>query len=133
MGIANRTGQALEASILGVLCAKRLSVFPQHSLKVKSIFGKTIRVDFWIAPCPALPKGLIVEARWQNVTGSAEEKLPYLVTNIKERYPCPTLIVHDGDGLSPGAKSWLSQQVDGNQLIGVLSIKEFLAWCNRNL
>ncbi|MEO3707170.1 PD-(D/E)XK nuclease superfamily protein [Trichormus azollae] len=36
------------------------------------------------------PSGLIVECKWQNSSGSVDEKLPYVNANIENFYPAPT-------------------------------------------
>jgi hypothetical protein len=62
-----------------------------------------------------------------------DEKLPYLVSNIREGYHVPAVIVADGGGHRPEALRWLRGQVDGTHLVGVFSLVEFLTWANRAL
>lgn len=130
---ANASGKTLEGVIFSTLKNKGLSPVPQCDLGVTSIFGKRIRVDFLIEPCVRVPNGLIIESKWQDVAGSAEEKFPYLVLNIKQRYPYPAIIIADGNGASAGAIFWIRDQVDGEHLLAVYSIAEFLSYCNRKL
>ena len=133
MGAANRSGRTLEDVIASVLRSKGIPHEPQATLTQCSIYGRDTRVDFLVRPCGSIPRGLIIEARWQDVTGSAEEKLPYLVLNIKRSYPCPAIIVIDGHGFSGGALGWLRAEVDGEKLLAVMSIREFISWCNRKI
>jgi len=98
----------------------------------QSIYGLPLNTDFWVRGGPGLPTGLAIEVKWQQSTGSVDEKFPYLVHNIKECYPCPALVIADGGGQRPGALHWLRGQVAGN-LLAVFSLAEFLAWANRNL
>lgn len=130
---AHASGQVFESVIEGLIGVKGISFIPQATLDVLSIFGKRARVDFLIEPCARFPHGLIIEAKWQDSTGSAEEKLPFLVMNIKDRYPYPAIVVIDGDGFSCGAIDWIHDQVDGTKLRAVFSMKEFISWCNREL
>lgn len=130
---ANTSGKTFESVISGLLESKGINFISQAALPIQSIFGKRIRVDFLIPPCEQAPIGLIVEAKWQDSTGSVEEKLPYLVMNIYQHYPHPTIIVIDGQGFSDGALQWLNEQVDGDELLHVFSITEFISWCNREL
>jgi len=127
------SGQTFEGVIESLFTSNGIRVARQVQLSETSIYGKRIRVDFLTEPDSRVPKGLIVEAKWQDVTGTAEEKLPYLVINIKRFYPYPTIVVIDGHGFTAGAIRWIKRQVDNEKLIGVFSIKEFISWCNREL
>jgi hypothetical protein len=98
----------------------------------QSIYGLPLNADFWVCGAPGLPTGLAIEVKWQQSTGSVDEKFPYLVHNIKECYPCPALVIADGGGQRPGALHWLRGQAGGN-LLAVFSLAEFMAWANRNL
>jgi PD-(D/E)XK nuclease superfamily protein len=97
-----------------------------------SIYGLPLFADFWVRGAAHFPEGLAIEVKWQQSTGSVDEKFPYLALNIKECYPCPALVIADGGGQRPGALHWLRGQVDGN-LMAVFSLAEFMAWANRNL
>lgn len=98
----------------------------------QSIYSLPLNADFWVCGAPGLPKGLAIEVKWQQSTGSVDEKFPYLVHNIKECYPCPALVIADGGGQRPGALHWMRGQAGGN-LLAVFSLAEFMAWANRNL
>ncbi len=74
-----------------------------------------------------------MESKWQEIGGSVDEKFPYLVDNIYQLYPCPTIIVYGGKGAKRGAIDWLRRQADGTHLVAVLSLEEFLTWTLRNL
>ncbi len=97
-----------------------------------SIYGLPLNADFWVRGAPHFPAGLAIEVKWQQSTGSVDEKFPYLVHNIRECYPCPALVIADGGGQRPGALQWLRAQAEGN-LLAVFSLAEFMAWANRNL
>jgi hypothetical protein len=131
--LANTSGRTFESVVIGLIGSKGIDFIPQAALPIRSIFNKQVRVDILIEPCSRVPNGLIVECKWQDVTGSAEEKLPYLVLNIKRQYPYPSIIVIDGDGFTDGAIEWTRTQVDGKRLLAVFSIREFISWCNREL
>lgn len=129
---ANAHGGSAEGVINSILQAKGYR--PERQRLVGSgIFGTPIHVDFYLASVPGYANGLIVESKWQEVPGTADEKLPYLVANIHHCFPCPTIIVLHGGGFRAGAERWLRSQVDGFKLIAVLRLEEFLTWCNRNL
>jgi hypothetical protein len=97
-----------------------------------SIYGLPLNADFWVRGALMFPNGLAIEVKWQQSTGSVDEKFPYLVHNIQECYPCPAIVIADGGGQRPGALQWLRDQAQGN-LLAVFSLAEFMAWANRNL
>jgi hypothetical protein len=97
-----------------------------------SIYGLPLFTDFWVRGAACSPDGLAIGVKWQQSTGSVDEKFPYLILNIQQRYPCPAIVVADGGGQRPGALQWLRDQAAGN-LLAVFSLAEFMAWANRNL
>lgn len=122
---ANRTGGVAEGVIASILDSCRVDYIRQHLIGI-SIYGHPLRADFY------LPKDeLIIESKWQDVAGSADEKLPYLVMNIRERYPLPTLLVLGGKGWKAGAITWVKKQVDRTLLVDVLSVEEFMKWSGK--
>lgn len=129
---ANATGSGAE-NLLACILRERGYEFERHCKICKSVYGHAIRVDFFITNIPAYPHGLVIECKWQDVAGSVDEKFPYLVLNIKERFPCPAIIVVDGRGQRDGAITWLKNQVDGDKLISVLDISEFYSFVTRKL
>ena len=131
--MANAAGQTLEGVVSDLLARKGIDYHEQVTVGERSIFGKRIRVDFLILPCVQFQAGLIIETKWQDVTGTAEEKLPYLWLNITGYYPYPTMIVLDGSGFTSGAVDWIKGKIDGEKLIAVKSVQEFMSWCNREL
>jgi hypothetical protein len=99
----------------------------------ESIYRTRLVADLLIENSPRWPDGLIVEVVSQASHGSADQKFPYLVANIKSRYPCPTIIVLIGRGFSDGAVNWLRDQVDGQKLLAVTSLDQFESWVSRPL
>ena len=86
--------------------------------------------DFHLFHPEKHPDGLIIESKWQQSVGSVDEKYPYLVLNIKTKYPAKTIIILDGRGYKPKAKIWLRSQI-GNNLIAVFDMSEFQVWANK--
>jgi hypothetical protein len=159
---AERTGSTAEATILGTLRGRGYQEHPAAApdagpahqaplfgmpraapapakLVVRqcpvgtSIYGTPVFADFVISGAPTWPRGLAIESKWQHAQGSVDEKLPFLVLSIKAGYRVPAIIVADGGGHRPEALRWLRAQVDGQQLLAVLSLVEFLTWANREL
>jgi hypothetical protein len=121
---ANKSGNTAEEVIATVLRGYGVKFEQQKRIGV-SIYGHEMRADFYL---PDLD--LIIESKWQDTPGSADEKLPYLVANIRERYPYPAMLVLGGIGWKRGAKEWVRQQVD-DKLIGVMTIEQFMKWAGR--
>ena len=81
-----------------------------------------------------------IECKWQRVSGSVDEKLPYLYLNCLEAMPeDEIIIIIDGDGFKEGAINWLKSAVDNNlytsshkdkKTIKIMSMVEFVAWAN---
>lgn len=126
---ANQNGQTAEVIIDAVLRQKHLTAVRQYVIG-SGIFDTPIKVDFYLPAVPSYPHGVVLKSKWQEVGGSADEKLPYLVANIQQCFPCPAIVVIDGIGFRPGAIAWLRRQVGGN-LIAVQNLQEFVTWCNR--
>jgi len=91
-----------------------------------TIYNNSWKVDFLLHD-ERMKKSLVIECKWQQSSGTVDEKYPYLVRNIKEKSPYPCLVLLDGDGYKPAAKEWLKSEVD-KKLIGVLSMSEFVKW-----
>ena len=112
----------------------RVDLFDDHWEKwfttqyklTETIYKNPWKVDFLLHD-ERTKKSLVIECKWQQSSGSVDEKYPYLVRNIKEKSPHPCLVLLDGDGYKPAAKEWLESQVD-KKLIGVLSMSEFVKW-----
>lgn len=128
---ANKTG-AIAEQIIGCILSERGYAIKRQQGIGTSIYNHKLKCDFLISNVTGFPDGLIIESKWQDVSGSADEKFPYLVMNIKERYPCPAIVVYGGDGHKNGAITWLRNQI-GDKLIGVYSIEEFVSYVNRHL
>jgi hypothetical protein len=154
-GKANKNGKILERTVEGTLAGhgyievshpKRKK---RHDLLLTStsfpkryarevyiglgIYSTNIYVDFYIIGSVANSSGLIIECKWQNSSGSVDEKLPYLNLNIQNCYPVPALVLIDGGGMKPGAISWLKTQVNTNKnLLAVYDLSSFIAWANNN-
>jgi hypothetical protein len=91
----------------------------------KTIYENPRKSDLFIVNRDLFPNDLIIECKWQQTSGSVDEKYPFLVLNIKKTR-IPTIILIDGNGYKPAALRWLKNQVQhDNSLIGVWDIAEF--------
>lgn len=123
---ANRTGDVAEEVVGAVLRAYGVQYIRQQRIGEGVYKGRMMKVDFFLPD-----HELIIESKWQSVGGSADEKLPYLCLNIKQRYPYPTIIVLGGRGWCAGSVEWITAQVDGERLLHVLSVEDFMKWCGK--
>ena len=81
-----------------------------------------------------------IECKWQQSAGSVDEKLPYLYLNTIEAMPeKDIMILIDGDGFKPGAKTWLKNAIEQKLYtseencdinIRVFYLTEFFTWAN---
>ena len=89
---------ALVGSGLGLDYRRKLTVG-------KTIYGRDREVDVLFRDARNGNR-LAVEAKYQRVTGTADEKLPYAVLN-QATLPLPGVIVYGGGGFHLGALHWL--------------------------
>lgn len=98
------------------------------------IYGTDLYVDFYVIGATPISAGLIIECKWQQTSGSVDEKLPYVNLNIQTRYPTPAVVLIDGGGMKPGAITWLKNQTSCNKnLLAVHTLTSFLTWANNHL
>lgn len=65
-----------------------------------SIIGKKRRLDLLLVE-HATQKGLALECKWQDVGGTADEKIPYALRDI-EAMSMPGAVIYAGSGMSRG-------------------------------
>ncbi|MEW6737381.1 MAG: PD-(D/E)XK nuclease superfamily protein [Acidobacteriota bacterium] len=94
----------------------------------ENIYGTGLRVGVLVNGITRFPNGLIIESRTQEITGTTDEKLPYLVLNIREKYPHPTVLILDGDGFRPGAVVWVEEQVNEKLIRVFTKLGHFRDW-----
>lgn len=147
---ANYTGTVLEQYILSRLTERGYTLVPQrrfiparyleqpiYSRRFhigSSIYNTPQYCDFILYHPKKWPNNLVIESKWQQTSGSVDEKYPYLVLNIQMKYQCPTILILDGGGYKKGAEKWVRSQAGNGNLLNVFSMKEFATWVNkRNL
>jgi len=118
-------------SILGT-CGRGFNASKTYTKQLNicdGIYNTPIRCDFMLYNSNKHPLGLVIESKWQQSSGSVDEKFPYLERNIRETYPYNTIVVMDGGGYKPGANTWLRSKISGN-FIGVYNMMEFRTFVN---
>jgi len=144
---ANKTGKALEEFITHNLKETDYTLVEKQNWKTaryldqpiytrqlyvcKSIYGTNVYGDFVIFHPEKHPDCLVIEAKWQQVSGSVDEKLPFLVDNIKLKFPIDAIIIIDGGGQKKGAIEWVEKQIGGH-LLNVFSMSSFQKWVNND-
>ena len=101
----------------------------------QAICGKTIyetnrKVDFLVINHDLFPDGLIIECKWQQVSGSVDEKYPFLLFNIIKT-GVHTVVLIDGNGYRKAALHFLKEEVSKTSALkGVWTMAEFQAQIN---
>lgn len=129
---AVKSGRAAEATIYCILKERGFQV-ERQAVVGDSIRGGEIRADFLVHGVTQFPNGLIIESKWQETPGTADEKLFGLALDIEQRYPYPTIVIAAGGGARTAIIDWLRNQVNGGRLYAVFDFDEFLSWVIRNL
>jgi hypothetical protein len=157
-GTANTQGKILENTVVPAFEDRGFQVVPYSKwIKAPQSFGKELLLKHvpykTIYGHPGYTEFLVksqrcglntrIECKWQQSTGSVDEKFPYLYLNCIEAMPeNDIIIVAGGGGMKKGALTWLKQAVQRNlylaesttqKNIQVFSIDEFLRWANRTL
>jgi hypothetical protein len=141
---ANRTGNSFEQFVENALLQNGYIEFWDHKEQVfanrafvggkqfakqvvigTTIYGTKRRCDFLVLNRDRFPDGLVIECKWQESSGSVDEKYPFLLFNIA-KIGVPTVVLLDGGGYKPMAMEWLKSQADPKRaLIAVWNMAEF--------
>jgi hypothetical protein len=155
---ANTQGKVLESTIIPTFEHRGFEVVAYSKwAKAPQLFGKELLLKHvpytTIYGHPGYTEFLVqskryglntrIECKWQQSSGSVDEKFPYLYLNCIEAMPeNDIIIVAGGGGMKEGAIPWLKRAVNENlyssvsvpqKKIQVLSLDEFLRWANRTL
>lgn len=155
---ANRQGRILEQTIIPTFEARGFKIIKYSDWQKKpdkygteillkhvpytTIYGHRGYTEF-LAQSQRYKLNHRIECKWQQSSGSVDEKFPYLYLNCIEAMPEPNIIlIAGGGGMKEGAIPWLKRVVlercylpnDAvEKNIQVFSIEEFLLWANRTL
>lgn len=73
-----------------------------------------------------------IECKWQAVSGSVDEKFPYLLESLKRVDEDECLVVVGGGGAKPSAVEWLRKAAQASSKpIRVVSLEEFMGLVQR--
>lgn len=116
---AVQSGQDLEKQVAAVAIAMGLQVQSQVAVG-RRIWGAQRRIDV-VLKHPETRVSLGVECKYQGTSGSAEEKIPATIEDMRA-WPIRGLVVYGGSGFSTNMESYLLST-------GVaVSIDDFPAW-----
>ncbi len=91
-----------------------------------SIYGGRTKVEFLIITAD---RQVLVETKRMSVSGSTDEKLPYVFANAQANLPeRDFVLVMDGDGWRDGAVAWIEARAAETEGFTVLRPETFAAW-----
>ena len=146
MSESNHSGQFLENIVKsellarGFLCLQHgIDADNHHLFEPKrlvlnapytSLYGCEARSEF-IGIDQNADRRFRIECRFQGVSGSVDEKFPYLLRNAAECMPENEIIILiGGDGARKEAVSWLKSEARKihYKCISIFSVSEFMQW-----
>lgn len=104
-------------------------IFAEQYLCGKDIYGKPRKCDFILFRPAREQPNLIIECKWQQPSGSVDEKFPFLVNTI-ESSGIDSIVVLDGGGFSEGAARWLRKRAGAGHLLHVFDMSQFQTFAN---
>lgn len=104
-------------------CILSQPIYSQKCEIGKDMYGKPRRPHFVLHHPRLWKDNLIIQCKWQESSGTTEEKFPFEVKSIAINQ-IPAIVVLDGGGYSPNAKQWLLNQAGKNNLLHVFSLQE---------
>jgi hypothetical protein len=99
----------------------------------RSIYGSVSRSEFLIIDDA---RRIRIECRWQEVSGSVDEKFPYLLQNAAERMPESHVVLFiGGKGAKRAAVLWLKREAAAirHKRIDVITVDDFPRWVRNEL
>ena len=150
---ANVSGKVLESIVESSLHAKGFNVINYKiwekdkeksgneilvkNVPYKSIYKHASKTEFLILSSE-FKVHTRIECKWQQASGSVDEKFPYLFLNCAEMMTEPHIIILlDGGGAKKGAIEWLANACEkfnldsnNNRKIDLMTSTQFLQWVN---
>jgi hypothetical protein len=152
--LATGSGNTLEQTVTGTILSKGFTLVTYREyikngnkcgeeLLIKNVPYRTIynhhgKTEFLLISKKYSLK-IRIECKWQQSSGSVDEKFPYLYLNCIDAMPEEDIIIIiDGGGAKEGSVKWLKKAVeqrlyiDADKIknIKVLNLAEFVRWSN---
>ena len=114
---------------------------PYESIYGPSASGKSPKTEF-VAKSEHFPGDMRIECKWQQSSGSVDEKFPYLYLNAALKFEEKFIaLVVDGGGYTVSARNWLQEAANkrlfvpegDNREIKVFTMGEMMSWLNKRL
>lgn len=150
---ANRTGKTLEEFVVGVFKSHGFEIinYPTYIKRegdpsfthgewlvrrapYTTIYGHAGKTEFLVV---SKDQQMVfrIECKWQQSSGSVDEKFPYVIENCKVMQEHMIIILVDGGACKAGALAWLKQAAEkckkeNSKDIRVFNMTEFMKWAN---
>jgi hypothetical protein len=154
-GLANSSGNTLEKMVIATFESKGFEVEmyrqwmkkPEkygnelllRNVPYETIYGHNGNTEFLIKS-QIYNLEIRIECKWQQSSGSVDEKFPYLYLNCIEKMPeSKIIIIVDGGGAKLGAVEWLKSAANSSKYwkhdkpqkeILVMDLQGFIIWAN---
>ncbi len=114
------TGAGLVAQVLAV--AEKLGLDCQEQVKVgRRLWGAVRNIDV-VLTHPETKGRLGVECKFQGTTGTAEEKIPAILSDI-DAWPIRGIVVISGKGFSPNMRYYL---ISSGKAVDIEDLEDWL-------
>src|SRR5437763_13346519 len=119
-GYAVATGQGLVNQVIQV--AEKLGLEFQEQVKVgRRLWGAVRNIDV-VLTHPESKVRLGIECKFQGTTGTAEEKIPAIVSDI-DAWPIRGIVVISGKGFSPNMRYYL---ISSGKAVDIEDLEDWL-------
>lgn len=151
--LATGSGNTLEQTVTGTLLSKGFTIVnygeyikKKHNygeelliknVPYKTIYGHNGKTEFLLIS-RTYSLEVRIECKWQQASGSVDEKYPYLYLNCIEAMPeRDIIIIIDGGGAKEGSIKWLKKAAEDHAYtsnktknIKIFNLVEFVKWAN---
>jgi|TARA_B110000238_G_C16050544_1_gene405920 hypothetical protein len=141
-GKANKTGAQLENFVESTLTQAGYKSVTVEELREErpltfarnvpyiNLYGGNSKTEFVL--CDEDGEMIRIEAKWQEVAGSVDEKYPYMYLSLLNVDEPHVIIVVDGGGQRQSSLDWLNEQAknETRKKMDIMNMTSFLKWVN---
>ncbi|WP_156953320.1 PD-(D/E)XK nuclease superfamily protein [Afifella pfennigii] len=121
----------VEAGLTEIGEVARPAPWYRRNAPYTSIYGHDARIEFLLA---IGARRYLVETKRMSVSGSVDEKLPFVWLNALENQPeYDFVLVLDGEGWKPEARRWVEAKARADERFTVLGVEGFKIWLSAQL
>lgn len=95
-------------------------------------YGATSATDVYLQDADEFKEGLHIECKWQQVSGSVDEKYALTVYSLKG-FKRKSILILDGGGARPVVVRWIKSKQDREGKFRFFTLGEFITWAHRTL